>query len=204
METQLDLLPGRLQLLVAPRRAARDLITTLSARLALLGPLHILDGGNSLDVYGLARAIRRRSTALDETLGRVRVARAFTCHQMLALLSQAPLTPYPKLALDLLATFYDSSVPAAESRRLLSTALERLRGLSAAAPLLVSARPPPDQQPDRRSLFEELLRAADDTWRIETDALSPQATSPARSLRGRKRAARPADGWIQETLWEDH
>jgi hypothetical protein len=48
----------------------------------------------------------------------VRLSRAFTCYQMLALLAETPAGGPPTLVLDLLDTFYDESVPLHESRRL--------------------------------------------------------------------------------------
>jgi len=80
---------------------------------------------------------------LKQALARISLARAFTCYQMLTLLSETPaISQQPTLVLDLLATFYDESVRADEALRLLESCLADLRRLSAQAPVVVSARPP--------------------------------------------------------------
>ena len=45
-----------------------------------------VDGGNSVDPHGIVRAAKRVGLGRLDVLPRIRVARAFTCHQMAALL----------------------------------------------------------------------------------------------------------------------
>lgn len=139
LHVRLDLAPGNLYLVLAPRALGRQLMNTFAARLALAGAIYVLDAGNVFDAYGVARQVRSRSAGMFEALDRLRVARAFTCYQVLALLEQQPARREPTLALDLLATFADESVPLAERERLLAQALEHLRRLSQLAPVAVSA-----------------------------------------------------------------
>ena len=118
---------------------------------------------------------------LKQALARITLARAFTCYQMLTLLSETPAIPnQPTLALDLLATFYDESVPAAEALRLLERCLADLRRLSTQAPVVVSARPPrPGRgftygftpESARPELMEALKAAADEmvAWEAPAD-----------------------------------
>jgi hypothetical protein len=47
-----------------------------------------MDGGNRFDAHQIARYIRRQSSQLDAILGRIAIARAFTCYQMAALLAE--------------------------------------------------------------------------------------------------------------------
>lgn len=158
-----DPLPARL--LVARGAHRIDLaLFDLMARLALAGPLRVLDGGNCINIYPLARALRRQTTRLEPALRNVRLSRAFTCYQMLALLAETPAGGPPTLVLDLLDTFYDESVPLYETRRLLELALRELRRLAAAAPLVVSARPPKEDVADRLPLYEALLAAAHELY----------------------------------------
>ncbi|NJN44424.1 MAG: hypothetical protein HC806_06700 [Anaerolineae bacterium] len=60
---------------------------------------------------------------------------------MLTLLEETPASAIPHLILDFLATFYDESVSAAESYRLLSVAIGHLNRLRKFAPLIISVHP---------------------------------------------------------------
>ena len=156
-----DLIPPRLLVIRAASRSELALFD-LAAELALDGPLRALDGGNCINIYPLARALRRRTSRLQAALGNVRLARAFTCYQMLALLVETPASPVPTLVLDLLCTFYDESVPLPESRRLLDAAIRELLRLRAGGPLAVSVRAPGAAAASRLPLYEALLTAAEE------------------------------------------
>jgi hypothetical protein len=156
--------PGHLWLVLASQ-AARQPMLDLAARLARRGELRVLDGGNSFNAYTVARNLGRMvggGSALEEALQRIQVARAFTCYQVLTLLCESPAAPYPTLALDLLATFYDENVELYESQRLLEKCTQQLLRLSRLAPVVVSARAlhlrPPVQ--DRTILVKQLEAAA--------------------------------------------
>lgn len=164
----------QLHLLVVERPARSQLITVMIARLALRGPLRVLDGGNCFRGHQLARELRRHSTHLEDALERVQIARAFTCHQVLTLLGNTPAGPLPTLALDLLSTFYDESVNLGERRRLLLACREHLQRLSCSAPVLVSAAPPRPAQPGE--LLALLAEVADQHWQF-------QAVQPPTPLR---------------------
>lgn len=169
-------LPNRLLLIVAGHAAAAPMLE-LSAALAHSGPLRVVDGGNRFNVYAVARAARRRSANLRALLERIHLARAFTCHQMLTLLAGLPTAPHPTLVIDLLATFYDESVPQAESAHLLRACLLHLRRLSAAAPLVISARPPAQAAADRLPLLRFLQENVDHAWLLG-DAPEPPPAPP--------------------------
>ena len=143
METSLELRPGRLYLILAPRQPGRRVMTEFTARLALEGEVRVLDAGNWFEAHAIARLVRRRTADLETVLERVRVARAFTCYQVIALLDQSPAGPAPTLVLNLLSTFMDESVPLVERERLLGQAIAHLRRLSRLAPVAVSAAPAP-------------------------------------------------------------
>jgi hypothetical protein len=150
-----------LTLIAGPRGLRRELTTRLSVHLALLGGLRVLDGGNSFDGLKLARELRRQTRAYHPALERVQVRRAFTCYQMGALLGDTRPDQVPTLVLDLLATFYDENVALSDRRRLLESVLDRLAGLSRAAPVFVSAEPGADP------FFGALESRADQQWRFE-------------------------------------
>ncbi|HUF37628.1 MAG TPA: hypothetical protein VMN57_03825, partial [Anaerolineales bacterium] len=78
---------ARLVLVAAPR-AARTQMLALAARLALAGPLRVLDGGNSFDAFAVARHLRGHTPRVEPALDRIRVQRAFTCYQLLTLLNE--------------------------------------------------------------------------------------------------------------------
>jgi hypothetical protein len=165
MEQFLDLRRTQLSLLVAPRAFGRRLMNACVARLALAGPVRVLDGGNLFDVLAIARDIRRQTASLEAALKRVAIARAFTCYQMAVMLAQQPDGPTPVLILDLLSTYYDESVPLAARLRLLEQGVAQLQRLCRQAPLAVSATPPPAGQPGE--LLARLEATADQVWRFE-------------------------------------
>ncbi len=172
------------------------MMTELMARLARGGPLRVLDGGNRFRAHELARALRRQARDLSSALRRVQLARAFTCYQMETLLKESLPLPQPTLVLDMLATFYDESVPEWESQRLLDSCLAQLGRLNRLAPVAVSARPGPpghtsgypgsaaERQEalfhgrlatvDRPRLLEALRAAADQVWTLEPHIPPPQ------------------------------
>ena len=167
METSLELRPGRLYLVLAPRQPGRRVMTEFTARLALAGEVRVLDAGNWFEAHAIARLVRRQTADLEAALERVRVARAFTCYQVVTLLGETPASPDPTLVLDLLDTFYDENVSEVESRRLLDTSLGHLRRLSALAPVVVSARPPAAPAAARAVLVEVVEAAAHQVWTLE-------------------------------------
>ena len=155
-----DLTAGQIGLLIGPR-AERMTMLDLSAMLALRGPARVLDGGNSYNALYVARYLRRHTAKLDETLNQIMVARAFTCYQLVTLLEETAVSPYPTLVLDLLSTFYDESVSVPEAYRLLRLVTRHLHRLRRLAPVIVSLRPSPLHQPDRAGFNRPLETIAD-------------------------------------------
>lgn len=155
-----EVVTGELGLVVGPH-AERLQMLELSAVLALRGKVRVLDGGNSYNALYVARYLRRHTVALDETLDRIVVARAFTCYQVVSLLEETAVSAAPTLVLDLLSTFYDESVTTQEAHRLLRLVMGHVQRLRQKAPVIVSLRPSPVQQPDRAGLMKLLQDAAD-------------------------------------------
>jgi hypothetical protein len=116
-----------------------ELEARLLAGQAARGEVRVVDAGNCFRLYQAARHARRLGAGGLLALQNIRIARAFTCYQLLALLRDAPEQPSPLFVLDLLATFYDENVPLGERLRLLRACLSELRRLSRAAPVAVSA-----------------------------------------------------------------
>jgi len=172
MNEMLGLYPTQLHLLVAPHRECRKMMTAFAVRLALAGPLRLLDGGNSFDGYGLARELRRHTSGYLDAMQRVWVSRAFTCYQVWTLLCETAAAPISTLALDLPNTFYDESVPMAERRRLLMACLDQLERLSSSATVVVSASLP--VAGEQESLLSVLEEAAGHVWHFEPQLSAPQ------------------------------
>ncbi len=101
-------------------------------------PVWVVDAANRFDPYRLVREAARRNLPPQEALLQVRVARAFTSHQLVRLLQET----FPArlesgslvLVLGPVSLFYDEQVPLAERRRLfqdLVTHLSRIKTQSA-------------------------------------------------------------------------
>ena len=110
MDHSLQLSPRQLHLVLAPHHAQRQMMTILTARLALTGRVRLVDAGNCFDGYGLARQLRQQTSYWQAALERVSVARAFTCYQVETLLTEMVANFSPVLVLNLLDTFYDENV----------------------------------------------------------------------------------------------
>ncbi len=174
MDAPLQLAPRQLHLVLAPHRAQRQLMTILTARLALTSRVRLVDAGNCFDGYGLARQLRRQTSAWQQALDRVSVARAFTCYQVETLLTETAADLAPVLVLNLLDTFYDENVKLPERMRLLEVSLAELKRLGRVASVAVSASLPTRDQP--AELLEVLAAAAGKVWSFE----EPQPVEPLR------------------------
>lgn len=149
--------PGEVWLLHTPPRQA---MFALVARMATIGPVLALDAADEFDAHQVARLIRRRAPRrFNRSLGHVRVGRAGTCYQVLALFKQLPATSMPHIIFDLPATFCDESVPLPESRRLLQIALNHVDRLRREAPIIISVRPTPGGR--RAELLQAVIDRAD-------------------------------------------
>jgi hypothetical protein len=175
-----DRFSQKILITVLAPHAARMHMLILSARLARYGALQILDAGNQFNAYEVARSLRMESAEdFQQALERIRVARAFTPYQLLALLEATTTGPpevcpptrmypsAPTLVLDLLNTFYDDNLPQPERRRLLVRCTAELRRLSQAAVVVVSVRPTPPGQEDPLRLVEMVKEASDEVLLFE-------------------------------------
>lgn len=151
-------------IVVCAHNAARDQISMLTAELALHGAVTILDGGNRFPAYQTIRLIRKLTPDLVNAAKRIFIRRAFTCHQMLALLESTPALHQPYIVLDLLASFYDENVPLPEVSRLLDRCLTQLDRLKLTAPTIVTLTP---SQPERSFICERVRSRADQIVDIE-------------------------------------
>ena len=108
---------------------------------AKAAPVLVVDAANLSDPYGLVREARARGLARQVVLARVRVTRAFTCHQLVRLLQEIlPPALEPGclvLLLGPVSLFYDEQVPLAERRRLFKDLTQLLGRIKSQAALLL-------------------------------------------------------------------
>jgi hypothetical protein len=101
----------------------------------------VVDAANRFDPYQLVRQARGYGLAPAAALARVRVARAFTSHQLVRLLKEvlpARLTPGALVVLlGPVSLFYDEQVPLSERRRLFKDLVRLLAGIKSRAALLL-------------------------------------------------------------------
>jgi hypothetical protein len=124
-------------LLVETEGRPSEGITELFAALALRGPFYAIAGGEWLPTYALVRSLRRRTPAVQQVLGRVRLARPFTCYQVLDLLTDIRPERDPVLVLDFLHHFHNPDIQPDVRRRVLEQCCRQLERLSLSRTLLV-------------------------------------------------------------------
>jgi hypothetical protein len=104
-------------------------------------PVWVVDAANRFDPYGLVREAAGRGLSPQAALTRVRVARAFTSHQLVRLLHEtfpAHLAPGSLvLVLGPVSLFYDEQVPLRERRRLFQDLVGLLAAIKTRSALLL-------------------------------------------------------------------
>ena len=99
------------RILYGPHAAAGYLLS-LASEAAVERPVHVLDFGNRCDMYFTARQLRLLTLDPVRAMRNIRLQRAFTCYQALALLREIEtMEPeMPVFILDLLAPFLDENI----------------------------------------------------------------------------------------------
>jgi hypothetical protein len=157
-------LPNQMIVVFGPHGGVAAMLDA-AARLSLHSPLYVLDCGNRSDMYRVARTLRFLTNDPAAMLQNIRLSRAFTCYQVVALLEKIPAgSGLPVLVLDLLSTFMDESVRLQEAELLFENALQLLEGISSTAPVLISARPLLSISSDRVRLLDALREHAFQVW----------------------------------------
>lgn len=166
-------LPNELLVVFGPHAGGGRMLD-LAARLALRGPLYILDCGNRSNMYHVAKALRPLTADPAAMLKNIRLSRAFTCYQVLALLEKLrPEAGVPVLILDLLSTFMDESVHLDESVMLFEKTMHCIKSASRVTPVVTSAKPLLSISSPRLVLLAQLKRQATRIW--EELSLQPPA-----------------------------
>ena len=155
--------PGKLAGILGPG-ACRLALRALARPLLSGEPVVAVDGGNRFDPYEVARAERALGGSGREALSRLLVSRAFTCHQLEALLAHRISGALARsgarvvLVLGLPETFADEDVPYAEACRVFQGCLTALRRLSREGTRVVVAG---ERQSPRVGFFRYLERTSD-------------------------------------------
>src|SRR5260370_27962784 len=123
--------------LVVTAGSERENITELIADLCLRAPLYVVAGSDWLPGYGLTRQIRHRTHEVKQVLKRVRMARAFTCYQLLDLVASIRPDDEPLLLLDFLNTFHNDDIPLPVRSPLLRQCCGHLKRLAFRKPVAV-------------------------------------------------------------------
>jgi hypothetical protein len=124
-----------------------------------------LDGGNRFDPYRITEAARIMGQSPEEFLRRIKISRAFTCHQMESLIKKARLAVRRLngslvVLSGFLNTFYDEDVPAGEASRLARTSLRNIAALGQeGTPVLAVC--PHLATPTKRDFLSPLKKSAD-------------------------------------------
>ncbi len=158
-------LPPKRFLAIGAHALSERMLQLISA-LALRQNVTVLDCGNRSNMYAVARLIRPYTTDPVSVMRNIRLSRAFTCYQVLAMIQATARYPMsgPLVLLDLLATFLDEDVKLKDSQRLLRHSLDLLTQLSHQVPVVISTRPLPAIAENRNLLLEELKANADVCW----------------------------------------
>lgn len=117
----------------------------------------VIDGGNHYNAYAVTRAARFRSSDLDQ-LGRIQIARAFNCHQLVALCKTLPVDGTPCLVIDALDTFEDDGVPFHHRLRLVDMLLQHLGRIRRQAAVVISVSPPKEEPMQWQAMFKAVRR----------------------------------------------
>jgi hypothetical protein len=169
MDTLFNLRPGKWSLIILPRSMRSNILVSIG-HLAERCPILVLDGGNGFNAYTVSRAVQGR----EDVLRRIRISRAFSCHQMASLLEGISQVPKSVVCLDFLSTFFDESLPVRERQRLLEACLLHFTRLNKLANLIVTISPPKVILPETAAFLELLGNAAGAIWTTPAPLPAPE------------------------------
>ena len=142
-------------------------------RLAEEESVILVDGANIVDLPLILRLTRESRQDPRALLGRIHLSRAFTIHQLEALIGERLEGAFDRyqsrlcFISGLLDTFYDEEVPRWEAQRILRKVLETLRRLAdQGRRVIVIAPDPPGPSTTRRDLAAPVAKAVDRIFRL--------------------------------------
>jgi hypothetical protein len=168
--------PSRLRLIEIVGRQG-DGITELFAALAMRGSFYAIAGGEWLPTYALVHAVRQKTTEVKRIMDRIRLARPFTCYQVLDLLEDIRPEHDPILILDFLHHFYNPDIQPDVRRRVLEQCCRHLQRLALERNLIVFAQKLPTEE--YAQFFPLVAAAADEILQAEE---MPEAEDPQLAL----------------------
>jgi len=166
--------PGKMAALLGPG-AIRLAIRAAAAPLLAGDPVVAVDGGNRFDPYEIVREERALGGSGRAALSRLLVARAFTCHQLEALLSRRLPEALSRsrartaLVLGLPEAFSDGDVPYPEACRVFRGCLSALRRVSREGTRVIVAG---EACGGREGFLRYLVRTSDPLLLLLVDSLA--------------------------------
>jgi len=175
--------PGKIYCLTGTDSSVFRLSLSMASQTLLRGvPIAVVDGSNRFDAYMIAEAARQitsdrsagRRVTPEELLNRIFVARAFTCYQMEATITErlpaflkrihAPVA----MVFGLLDTFYDDQAPLFEVKASLERIITSLHSMKQEnISLLLALKEVKVESRERNMLLPRLLSSLDQAYRME-------------------------------------
>ena len=153
-----------------------DLGTTLAGRVILSGHTVLyVDGANAFDPYILSRLARQAGQPPKAVMQRLRLSRAFTCHQLETLIVERLPSAITHFRPGLVVIsgwshlFHDENVPTREAFRLLQNTVRQIRSLTEAGQPILATHPEEPATARLQPLREILTRAADAIARLREE-----------------------------------
>lgn len=152
----------------------------------------VLDGENRFNPYIVSSFARKALLSPEAMLKRIRIARAFTCYQMAALMErliflvetihESPLQKQRVILLGPLTTFLDEDVPEREVRPLFQRALNKVEEMATEGVrfFLFQASVPSGSR--RADLMKRLSQFSDFIWRVSLEDEGPKVILEKRSI----------------------
>jgi hypothetical protein len=163
-------------LLLAGPAFVLDVGTTLAGWVVLSGlTVLYVDGANAFDPYILSRLARDAGQPPKAIMQRLRLSRAFTCHQLETLIADrlpgaiAEYRPGLVVISGWSHLFHDENVPAREAFRLFQNTARRIRALAEAGQPILATHPEEPATQRLRPLGEMVTRAADGVARLREE-----------------------------------
>lgn len=152
-----------------------------------------VDGANHFDLPMIARLARRLKKDARGFLERIHLSRAFTVHQLEAVIHEHLEDALQKhrsrlcLISGLLDTFSDEEVPLWEAKGILSRVMERLRLLADQGYRVVVLAPdPPVPVPQRNGLASFITKKADRVFRLSEQSGEFMLRDETKTARGKQ------------------
>ncbi|GAB4341666.1 MAG: hypothetical protein Kow0099_18530 [Candidatus Abyssubacteria bacterium] len=174
-------------------------------------PVVYLDGANSFNPFIITRIARKMGLSSEDLLKRIHISRAFTCHQMQALVTDRLEDAFRRFNTNvavvsgLLDTFYDEDVPFGEAYDLLKAATTEFTRLAGKGARILIACPDSrlPLEARRRRFMDHLIQTASTVLRSEGNDGKARFVleKPGRKLYERLRLPEPPRHYQHQWNW---